>query len=156
MSQGVTDLISEISTGAAEYRTVSRKMGIKEGMRAFFVDAPRSALEALDIPSLEIASGLDGDFDYIHFFAITQAGMDELFPRLKSHLKPSGMLWVSWPKGKQAGTDLSLPSVIRIGYSHGLVESTCLSVDATWSALKFTHPKKGKAYNNSYGKLPKE
>ena len=81
--------------------------------------------------------------------------MNELFPRLKSHLKPSGMLWVSWPKGKQLGTDLSLPSVIRIGYSHGLVESTCLSVDATRSALKFTHPKQGKAYHNSYGKLPK-
>ena len=66
------------------------------------------------------------------------------------------MLWVSWPKGKQLGTDLALPHVIRIGYSHGLVESSCLSVDATWSALKFTHPKKGKTYNNSYGKLPVE
>lgn len=79
--------------------------------------------------------------------------MDEVFPRLKSHLKPTRMLWVSWPKGKQLGTDLSLPSVIRIGYSHGLVESTCLSVDATWLALKFTHPKEGKTYNNSHGKL---
>lgn len=131
-------------------------MGIKDGMRAFFVNAPRSALDALDMPSLEIAAGLDGEFDYVHFFAVTQAEVDELFPRLKSHLKLTGMLWVSWPKGRQLGSDLSLPTVIRIGYNHGLVESTCLSVDATWSALKFTHPKKGKTYNNSYGKLPEE
>lgn len=42
----------------------------------------------------------------------------------------------------------------RIGYSHGLVESTTLSIDATWSAIKFTHPKPGKTYRNSYGQLP--
>ena len=52
------------------------------------------------------------------------------------------------------GTDLALPKVIEIGYNHGLVESRTLSVDDTWSAMKFTHPKKGKAYNNSYGQLP--
>lgn len=137
-------------------KPVSRNMGIKQEMRAFLVNAPGSAVDAIDLPSLEIAVRLNGDFDYIHVFAMTQAEMDELLPRLKSHLKPTGMLWVSWPKGKQMGTELSLPNVIRIGYNHGLVESTCLSVDATWSALKFTHPKPGKTYNNSHGKLPEE
>jgi hypothetical protein len=52
------------------------------------------------------------------------------------------------------GTDLALPKVIEIGYNHGLVESKTLSVDDTWSAMKFMYPKKGKAYNNSYGQLP--
>jgi hypothetical protein len=47
-----------------------------------------------------------------------------------------------------------LPEVIGIGYRHGLVESKTLSVDATWSAIKFTHPIKGKVYKNSYGQLP--
>ena len=51
-------------------------------------------------------------------------------------------------------TDLVLPEVIRIGYRHGLVESKTLSVDATWSAIKFTHPVAGKVYKNSYGQLP--
>ncbi len=145
---------AESSRGAVESRPVSRKMGIKDGTRAFFVNAPKSALDAIALPSLEIATSLDGDFDYIHVFAMTQAEMDEIIPRLKSYLGPTGMLWVSWPKGKQLGTDLALPHVIRIGYSHGLVESTTLSVDGTWSAIKFTHPKKGKTYGNSYGKLP--
>lgn len=76
-----------------------------------------------------------------------------MFPKLKSHLKQTGMLWVSWPKSGQEGTDLNLTTVIKLGYDYGLVESKALSVDAIWSALKFTHPKKGKAYNNSYGKL---
>ena len=135
-------------------RDVSQKMGIKEGMRAFFVNAPRSALKAINLPSLNIGSELRGEFDYLHFFTITQAEMDDIFPKLKRHLKPTGMLWISWPKNKKLDTDLALPKVISIGYSHGLVESTCLSVDATWSGLKFTHPKKGKAYHNSSGQLP--
>lgn len=79
--------------------------------------------------------------------------MDSTFPRLKAHLRATGMLWVSWPKGGQLGTDLTLSEVIRIGYEHGLVESTTLSVDNTWSAIKFTHPKPGKEYRNSFGVL---
>jgi hypothetical protein len=134
--------------------TVSDKMGIKEGGRAIFVDAPETALEAIDPPSLDVASELAGEFDYIHLFARTRAELDDAFPKLKAHLEPRGMLWVSWPKNKKLGTDLALPKVIEIGYTHGLVESKTLSVDATWSAMKFTHPKKGKVYNNSYGRLP--
>jgi hypothetical protein len=134
--------------------TVSDKMGIKEGVRAIFVDAPEAALEAIDPPSLDVASELAGEFDYIHLFARTRAELDDAFPKLKAHLEPTGMLWVSWPKNKKLGTDLALPKVIEIGYNHGLVESKTLSVDATWSAMKFTHPKKGKVYDNSYGRLP--
>jgi len=134
--------------------TDSKKMGIKEGIRAILVNAPEAARRAIDPPSLDVASELVGEFDYIHLFARTQAELDDVFPKLKAHLKPRGMLWVSWPKNKKMGTDLALPKVIEIGYNHGLVESKTLSVDDTWSAMKFTYPKKGKAYNNSYGQLP--
>ncbi len=105
-------------------RSVSQKMGIKEGTRAFFMNAPESALKAMMPPNLDVSATLEGDFGYIHLFGVTQAEMDDM-----SH-------------------------VIRIGYSHGLVESTTLSVDSTWSAMKFTHPKRGKVYHNSYGQLP--
>lgn len=135
-------------------RTVSQKMGIKEETRTHFVNIPASALKAFAHPSLNVCDALDGDFGYIHFFAVSQAEMDKTFPKLKAHLGASGMLWVSWPKGRQLGTDLTLPHVIKIGYSHGLVESTALSVDGTWSALKFTNPKQGKIYHNSHGQLP--
>lgn len=135
-------------------RSVSQKMGIKEGTRAFFVNAPESALKAIMLPSLDVSAALEGDFGYIHLFTASQAEMDDMFPKLKAHLGATGMLWVSWPKGRKLGTDLALPHVIRIGYSHGLVESITLSVDGTWSAMKFTHPKRGKDYDNSFGRLP--
>ena len=128
-------------------------MGIKVDSRAIFINAPAVAIQTIDLPSLDIASKLTGYFDYIHLFAKSESVFRKNFPKLKTHLKPKGMLWVSWAKNGQLGTDLSLTKIIEIGYSFGLVESTSLSVDSTWSALKFTHPKKGKIYNNSHGKL---
>lgn len=134
-------------------KTVAEKMSIKEGAQAIFIHAPSEAVKAISLPSINIADRLDGEFDYIHFFTKTQADFNDTFPKLKTHLKPDGNLWVSWPKNRQLGTDLTLPKVIELGYNHGLVESICLSIDTVWSALKFTHPKKNKAYRNSYGKL---
>jgi hypothetical protein len=132
---------------------VSKKLGIKEGTCAFFVNAPAEAVEAIDPPHLDLTDELRGNFDYIHLFAKSQAEFNDIFPRLKRHLKPTGMLWVSWPKNGQLGTDLTLTKVIELGYDQGLVESKTISLNAVWSAIKFTHPKKGKVYQNSYGRL---
>ena len=134
-------------------KPVSMKMGIKEDSRAIFINAPAEAIEAIALPNLDIASRLTGYFDYIHLFVGSESELRKKFPTLKSHLKPDGKLWISWPKNGQLETDLSLTKIIEIGYSFGLVESTCLSVDSIWTALKFTHPKKDKIYNNSHGKL---
>ena len=134
-------------------KSVSQKMGIKENGRAIFIEAPADALESMQLPDMEIEDNTTGEFDYIHLFVKTQLEFKDKFPKLKPHLKPGGMLWVSWPKGGKLGTDLSLTKIINMGYSFGLVESTCLSINTVWSGLKFTHPKEGKIYRNSYGEL---
>lgn len=146
--------LSSFQAGVAMPRSVAQKMGIEEGTRTFMVNAPKMAFEAISLLSLDIDTALEGDFGYIHLFALSQAELDKLLPKLKAHLGATARFWVSWPNGGKLGTDLTLPHVIRIGYSHGLVESTALSVDGTWSAIKFTHPKRGKTYNNRYGRLP--
>lgn len=130
-----------------------KKLGVKEGARAFFVNTPEETPEVVDASELDVSRKLTGSFDYIHLFTKSQEEFNKLFPRLKTHLKPTGMLWVSWPKGRKLGTDLTLTKVIELGYNHGLVESKTISLDETWSAIKFTHPKEGKIYKNSYGKL---
>jgi hypothetical protein len=134
-------------------KSVSAKMGIKEKSRAIFLNAPAGVLKDIDPPSLKRATKLNGNFDLIHVFAEKEKDLRKKFKPLKKHLSPKGMLWVSWPKYGQHGTDLSLPEIIKIGYNNGLVESKTLSINSSWSAIKFTHPKKGKVYHNSYGKL---
>lgn len=134
--------------------TVAQKMGVRAGARAHFTDAPSETLVGMELPELDVPGQLDGEFDYLHLFATTQDAMRRAFPELKEHLRRGGMLWVSWPKKGKLGTDLNMRSVIRIGYGFGLVESVCLRVDAVWAGLKFTRPKPGKTYRNSYGTLP--
>lgn len=135
-------------------RSVSVKMGIKEGMRTIFINAPDEALAAMRLPPLDIAAELSGMFDYIHVFVKRRAELEKVIPELKSHLAPKGKLWVSWPKNGGLGTDLRLTSgVIPVGYYNGLVESVCLSIDSTWSSLRFTRPIPGKKYNNSHAVL---
>jgi hypothetical protein len=134
-------------------RTVSQKMGVKESSRAFFANTDNEALNSINLPTLNIPTKLEEEFDYIHLFVKTKIEFIDYFPKLKPYLKPNGMLWVSWPKGGKLGTDLNIKIVIKLGYDFGLVESTCLSINDIWSGLKFTYPKKGKVYNNSYGKL---
>jgi len=134
-------------------RAISQKMGVKENSRAVFVNAQKEALENINLPTLQIQEKMEDELDYIHLFVKTQTEFITYFPKLKQHLKLNGMLWVSWPKGGKLGTDLNIKSIIKLGYDFGLVESTCLSINDIWSGLKFTHPKKGKVYNNSYGKL---
>lgn len=134
-------------------RSVAIKMGVKEDSRAYFKNADIEALGGMELPPLDISTVLSGEFDYLHLFTKNQKEFKKHFPVLKLALKPTGMLWVSWPKGGKLGTDLNIKIVIKLGYDFGLVESTCLSINEVWSGLKFTYPKKGKMYNNSYGKL---
>lgn len=134
-------------------KSAAEKMGIKQNARSIFINAPEDAVKAIELPDIDLQKKLVGDFDYIHFFAFSQKDFHNQFPILKSHLKKTGSLWMSWQKSGKNNTDLNMKSVIKIGYEYGLVESKCISVNSTWSALKFTHPKKGKIYKNSYGEL---
>ena len=134
-------------------RSVAEKMGIKENSKAILFNPDEEVVKNMKLPILEVSKNLKNEFDYIHLFVKKQSEFVKHFPKLKKHLKPTGMLWVSWPKGGKLETDLNIKTVIKLGYDFGLVESTCLSINEIWSGLKFTHPKKGKIYNNSYGKL---
>lgn len=137
-----------------EQRTVAQKMGVRPHVRAHLHHPPEGVLTDLALPELELRPDLEGDFDYLHLFATKAERLYEDLATLHPHLRPGGMLWVSWPKGGRLGTDLNMQRVIAIGYDQGLVESICLRVNDTWAGLKFTHPKPGKVYRNSYGILP--
>lgn len=126
-------------------RSVAEKMGVKENSKAILFNPDQEAVKNMKLPILEVSENLKNEFDYIHFFVKKQSEFIKHFPKLKEHLKLTGMLWVSWPKGGKLETDLNIKTVIKLGYDFGLVESICLSINEIWSGLKFTHPKKRKS-----------
>lgn len=60
-------------------RTVGGKMGLTEDRAAPFREALETALNAIDPPSVDVASELAGAFDSIHLFARTQTELDDTF-----------------------------------------------------------------------------
>lgn len=134
-------------------RSLIDKLGIKASDKVLFYKAPADVMHVFENSKFEIKKRLSGNFDYIHYFVIHQSDMKLNFPKLKEHLNPGSTLWISWPKASKLDSDLTIKHVIKIGYDFGLVESKSIRIDDTWAALKFTFPKEGKVYNNSYGKL---
>ena len=117
-----------------------RKLGIKEGSRIAFVDAPEGFAETLGAlpPAVEPKRQGRGPLDVIVLFATRRAALARRFPALARALAPAGGLWVAWPK-KSSGvaTDLDFAEVQRIGLDAGLVDNKIAAIDATWSALRF-------------------
>lgn len=134
--------------------SLRNKIGVKPGTRCILLQAPEDIAVLIDLSAEETGKRLLGAFDYIHFFTTQQQKLHAALPKLKPHLKRSGMLWVSWPKARQLSTDLSLKEVIRLAYDAGFVESKTIGLNPTWSAIKLTFPRPGKQYANSYGRLP--
>lgn len=136
-------------------RSVSEKLEVREGLRTYFLDAPNDALTKIASDGLVVSQALRGKFDLIFAFVITQQRMHVIFPKLRAHLKPRGRLWLCWPKVCGLKSDLTIKTVISIGYDCNMVESKAVSIDETWSALKFTFPRPNEVYVNSFGTLPR-
>ncbi len=133
-------------------KTLEQKLGLKPGRRMLVLNAPEDA-PPLNLDGTERIMQLRGELGIILAFVGDAKAMDASFSKWKLHVAREGRLWVAWPKRGRADRDLTIKDVIRIGYEHGMVESNAISVSESWSALKFTHPRAGKIYNNSYGIL---
>lgn len=135
-------------------RYVYEKMGITENHAVLIIDGPAEAVLTIKLPTEPSTLRKPYQtFEHVVVFVKSQSDLDNNFPEYVQCIDATGKLWIAWPKKGQLDTDLNIKEVIRIGYNHGLVESTNLRIDDVWTALKFTHPKLGKLYNNSYGIL---
>ena len=122
-------------------KPILEKLLLKPGYRAVVLNAPASYQPVLaSLPSgVELAVSLDGQFDFIHYFARDQAELQREGPRLKAALKPRGLLWVSYPKGRALGTNLNRDIAAAMLHELGLQGVAQVAIDDTWSALRFKH-----------------
>ena len=124
------------------HKSLVEKLGVKSGMKLAFFDPPENYFELLDeLPeSITFAQVADDQVDFIHFFTTKQTDLEAQFPLLKASLSPTGMLWISWPKGaSKVPTDLNENSIREIGLDHNLVDVKVIAVDEVWSGLKFVY-----------------
>src|SRR5882672_1305483 len=105
------------------------KLGLKAGMKANLISS------VYKVPSgVELST--KAPLDFIHLFTKNRANLEREFPLLAKTLAPSGMLWVSWPKGaSKVKTDVNETVVREIGLKTGLVDVKVCAVNKIWSGL---------------------
>lgn len=116
------------------------KLGIKESMILHFINLPNKdfiktwgtfpkEVQILDKPK----KGLD----MIHFFTTSSEEYRKKLPKFMGLIKPSGMIWISWPK-KTAKilSDMNENLIRDFALELGLVDIKVCAVDEIWSGLK--------------------
>src|SRR5213083_8043 len=111
-----------------------KKLGIKSGINVKFVNDPWQFKRTLDLPpKATINQTSRKPLDFVLLFVKSEKELAKAFLQLTTKLKPSGMLWVAWPK-KSSGvfTDLTFNNVQAIGLAAGLVDVKICAVDDIW------------------------
>ena len=119
---------------------LAKKLGIKSGFVIRLVNEPvhYHTLFA-DWPDGVIQSAKTKDKkDFIHYFTTNADELNRDMKLLKDEIKPTGIVWISWPKkSSKVVTDITEGEVREIGLKSGLVDVKVCAVDETWSGLKF-------------------
>jgi hypothetical protein len=118
------------------------KLGIKPNTKAFLLHAPSDYKELLPAASIATIEELDDESDWVQAFYPNTHELNAEVSALKSKLGLNGQLWISWPK-KSSGlkSDLSDQIVRQAGLEVGLVDVKVVSINETWSGLKFVYRK---------------
>ena len=128
-----------MSTAGYSGTPLVRKLGVKEGMRVAWLDAPEGFEGLLDpLPDgLRVRASARGKLDLAVCFATRRAVLARRLPGLREAIRPDGMVWAAWPK-KASGvaTDITEDVVREIALPLGLVDVKVCAIDATWSGLK--------------------
>lgn len=123
-----------------------KKLGLKAGMRARFVDPPGGYVDELLRPAehgVTIVNRLVDGIEFAQLFVVKEKALHDGLKRIIPKLAKDGMVWVSWPK-KASGvpTEVDEAMVRTVGLGTGLVDVKICAVDETWSGLKFVWRKK--------------
>ena len=118
---------------------LAKKLGIKEGTTVLAVSAPDGYLRLLEPlpPAVQFVDRLSKATDVVHVFATNRSELKKSLAMFRRRLKPTGAVWVSWPK-RAAGvpTDITENTIRELALPMGFVDIKVCAVDEIWSGLK--------------------
>jgi len=121
-------------------KPVSKKLRLGEGDSVLVINSPGDYREILaSVPAgVVISEEPNGEFDFVHLFACNRADLDRYIDVALDAVTYDGLLWVSYPKGSsKVETDINRDSIWELLKEKGIRPVTQVSVDSTWSALRF-------------------
>jgi hypothetical protein len=124
---------------------LAKKLGLKDGQRALFIDLPSSLIGLSTAHSFAEASRITVDqlgdaqkgYDFVHLFTAARSVLEALAQPLMNLMARDGMIWVSWPKkASKVATDITEDIIREVVLPTGLVDVKVCAVDEVWSGLK--------------------
>jgi hypothetical protein len=116
-----------------------KKLGIKEGHRVAFPQAPDGFTDLLDeLPDgVTVKSRASGPLDVIVFFTKSRLELERRLTALRQAMDPAAGLWIAWPK-RSSGveTDMTEDVARELGLANRLVDNKVCAIDETWSGLR--------------------
>jgi hypothetical protein len=117
-----------------------KKLRIQPDQRLLILNPPPGYVESLQpLPTgAQIVDATAEEVDFCHLFATNSAQLAEMLPIALAACKYDGLFWVSYPKkSSKVKSDLSRDLLWELPGATGLRPVTQVSIDQTWSALRF-------------------
>ena len=116
---------------------LTKKLRLKAGMRARFINPPPGYVELVgELPTGVVEAAME--LDFVQLFAKDGAELAALWPEAHKAIKYDGMLWICYPKKSSGiGSDLNRDAGWKPVTESGLRPVAGVSIDATWTALRF-------------------
>jgi hypothetical protein len=123
-----------------EITPLAKKLRIQTGQRIMVVNPPAGYLEKLGaLPEgTRIAAASSKDLDFVQLFVKDIAELERSVQGAIESVKYDGLLWLCYPKkSSNVKTDISRDVGWEIMAENGFRPVTQVSIDETWSALRF-------------------
>ena len=118
---------------------LAKKLGYKESMRAFAIDAPANYEDLLaPLPrDVTFERSPTPRTELVHVFVTKSATLASKLEVLRRKLNPDATVWVSWPKkASKVATDVTEDIIREVALPLGFVDVKVCAVDDVWSGLK--------------------
>lgn len=119
--------------------SLSYKLGIRAGLTIHVRDAPPGYLDLLEpLPEgVRFVPRISSTTDLVHLFTASKAELARLLRTCRSKLRPTAVLWVSWPKkSAKVPTDITEETIRELALPLGFVDVKVCAVTEVWSGLK--------------------
>ncbi|MFZ6009651.1 MAG: YdeI/OmpD-associated family protein [Bacteroidota bacterium] len=112
------------------------KLKLKPGYTRLVMNSPDGYLKKSD--NADTTPAAKSRYDFVQVFIAGKAELNKFAPKAIKALKEDGLLWISYPKKTSTvKTDLSRDYGWDILEQAGFEGVALISIDATWSAMRF-------------------
>jgi len=118
---------------------LAKKLGLKAGHAVAVAGAPDDypALIGAIARDLSLGRRVSAATDVVHVFTTRRAELERRLADLRAQLKPTAVVWISWPKKtSKVATDVTEDVIRDVALPLGFVDVKVCAVTDVWSGLK--------------------